>query len=290
MTIMRKIFALLALAVCFSATAQIKSPKPSPTANLTQTVGMVDITINYSRPGLKGRTIFGDLVPYDAVWRTGANHCTTIEFAEEVTFDGNAVPAGKYGLYTIPGKEKWTVIISKQNDLWGTSGYDEAQDVVRFEVEPYTIEEPIESLTIEFDGFTDNGATLYLMWDKTVIMMPITVDTDAMMEAQIKKYLIDGTEEVDAGSYHSAALYYHEKGIDDKKALEWMNKSIELRPDAFFYIYRKAEMLADMGETKEAIKTAEKSLEMAKANPDGDFGYAARNEALIAKLKEKKKK
>lgn len=286
---MKKLLAFIALTACFSATAQIQSPKPSPTAILTQKVGLVDITVNYSRPGTKGRTIFGELVPYDAVWRTGANHCTTLEFAEEVTFAGNKVSAGKYGLFSIPGKEEWTIIISKQNDLWGIAGYDEAQDVVRFKVEPITIDESIESMTIEFEDFKDDGATFYLMWDKTVIMIPVKVDTDAMMKAQIEKYLINGTEEVDAASYHSAAVFYHKNKIDDKKALEWMNKSIEMRPDAFYYLYRKAEMLADMGEKKEAIKTAEKSLEMAKANPDGDFGYAAKNEALIAKLKEKKK-
>ena len=286
---MRKIISLLALAACFSATAQIKSPKPSPTATLTQDVGLAQVTVNYSRPGAKGRAVFGELVPYDALWRTGANHCTTIEFDEEVSFEGNAVPAGKYGLFTIPGKDEWTIVISEQNDLWGVAGYDESKDVVRFKVNPITIDESIESFTINFEDFKDDGATMYLMWEKTVVMIELTVDTEAMMKAQIDKYLINGTEEVDANSYHSAALFYHKHNLDPELAMKWMDKSIELRPDAFYYLYRKAEMLGDLGKKKEAIKTAEKSLEMAKANPDGDFGYAARNEALIAKLKEKKK-
>lgn len=269
--------------------AQIDSPKPSPTAEIEQTVGLTQIELEYSRPGVKGRTIFGDLVPYGQVWRTGANHCTVISFEETVTFAGKTVKEGTYGLFTIPGKDEWTIIISSQNDLGGSAGYDESKDVVRFTAKPEKAPNTIETFTIDFMDFTDNGATMAIMWEKTIVKIPVTVNTDAIIEAQIKKELIDGDGEgLKAGDYHSAAVFYQKHGKDLDQALVWMDKSIEMNPTAFYYLYRKAELLKDMGKKKEAIATAEKSLEMAKANKDGDFGYAAKNEALIKELKGKK--
>ncbi len=282
---------LIGLLGATMAQAQIESPRPSPNASLTQTVGLTDFTISYSRPGVKGRTIFGDLVPYGKIWRTGANHCTVLKANGDFVLAGNAITAGEYGVYTIPGKEEWTIIISEQNDLWGTADYTEEKDVVRFKVKPQTLSDLVESFTIDFSNFTDEGATLTISWEKTIVKIPVTVDTDAMVMAQIEEHLLNGDgKELNASSYHNAAVFYHKKGKDLDQALEWMNKSIELNPKAFYYLYRKAKLLADMGEKKEAIKTAEASLEMAKANKDGDFGYAARNEALIAELKNKKKK
>ncbi len=278
---------LSALAVTSSLMAQIDSPKPSPTATLKQTVGLTDFTISYSRPGVKGRTVFGELVPYDAVWRLGANHCTTLEASSEFTLEGNTIAAGTYGVFAIPTKSEWTIIISKQNDIWGTAGYDQAKDVVRFKVKTTTLPTVEESLTIDFSNFSENGATLTISWDKVAAAIAVGVNSDYVVAAQIQKLLVDGKEDVDAGSYHNAAVFYHQKGKDLNQALIWMNKSIEKNPTAFYFLYRKAELLADMGKKKEAIETATKSLEMAKANADGDFGYVAKNEALIAKLKKK---
>lgn len=269
--------------------AQISSPKPSPTVEVQQTVGLTEIELEYSRPGVKGRTIFGDLVPYGQVWRLGANHSTVISFEETVNFAGKEVKAGTYGLFAIPEKDNWTIIISSQNDLWGSAGYDESKDVARFTVKTEKVPHTIETMTIDFNDFKDDGATISIMWENTAVKIPVTVDTDAVIEAQIKKELIDGDGEgLEAGDYHSAAVFYHKQGKDLDQALVWMDKSIEMRPDAFYYLYRKAELLKDMGKKKDAIKTAEKSLEMAKANKDGDFGYAAKNEALIKELKGKK--
>lgn len=286
---MKKLLSTLMLAAFFSVAthAQITSPKPSPTATLNQTVGLTDFTISYSRPGVKGRTIFGDLVPFDAVWRLGANHCTTLEASSDFTLEGNEIPAGTYGVFAIPSKSEWTIIISKQNDIWGTAGYDESQDVVRFKVKTATLPAVEESLTIDFSDFSENGATLTISWDKVAAAITVGVNSDDVVAAQIQIHLIEGKEDVDAGSYHNAAVFYHQKGKDLNQALVWMDKSIEKNPTAFYYLYRKAELLADMGKKKEAIETATKSLEMAKANADGDFGYAAKNEALIAKLKKK---
>ncbi len=278
---------LSALTVTSSLMAQIDSPKPSPTATLKQTVGLSDFTISYSRPGVKGRTVFGELVPYDVVWRLGANHCTTLEASSEFTLEGNTIAAGTYGVFAIPTKSEWTIIISKQNDIWGTAGYDQAKDVVRFKVKTTALPTVEESLTIDFSNFSENGATLTISWDKVAAAIAVGVNSDDVVAAQIQKLLVDAKEDVDAGSYHNAAVFYHQKGKDLNQALVWMNKSIEKNPTAFYYLYRKAELLADMGKKKEAIETATKSLEMAKANADGDFGYAAKNEALIAKLKKK---
>ncbi len=269
--------------------AQIQSPKSSPTVEIKQTVGLSEIELEYSRPGVKGRTIFGDLVPYGQVWRMGANHCTVIEFDDAVTFAGKEVKAGTYGLFAIPNKDEWTIIISNQNDLWGSAGYDESKDVARVTVKSEKVPHTIETMTIDFNDFKDNGATLAIMFENTAVKIPVTVDTDAVIEEQIKKNLVDGDGKgLEAGDYHSAAVFYQKQGKDLDQALVWMDKSIEMNPTAFYYVYRKAELLKEMGKKKEAIKTAEKSLEMAKANKDGDFGYAAKSEALIKELKAKK--
>lgn len=279
--------ALSAFAVTSSLMAQIDSPQPSPTATLQQTVGLTDFTVNYSRPGVKGRTVFGELVPFDALWRFGANHCTTLEASSDFTLEGKKIPAGTYGVFAIPTKSEWTIIISKQADLGGVSGYDKANDVVRFNVKTKALPSVVESFTIDFSNFSENGASLHVSWDKVAVSIAVGVNSDEVTAAQIKKHLLDGKEDVDAGSYHNAAVFYHKQGKDLDQALVWMNKSIEKNPKAFYYIYRKAELLADMGKKKEAIAAATQSLEMAKANADGDFGFAAKNEALIAKLKKK---
>ncbi|MGD1846648.1 MAG: DUF2911 domain-containing protein [Salibacteraceae bacterium] len=287
MKLMTRLFTVVLLFAATAAVAQIKTPQPSPGATISQTVGLTDITVVYSRPGMKDRTIFGDLVPYGKIWRTGANKATMIKFDEPVSFNNKEVPAGSYSIFTMPGKEMWTIMINKNTELWGAGEYKESEEVTRFEIKSTTLGDPVETFTIEFSHLTDNSAHLVMKWEKTRVAIPIKVDSETKVMAQIKEQLVDAPAdaEVKASTYMAGGRYYAEHGKDQEMALKWMNKAIEMRPKAFWYIHYKAELLADMGNTKEAIKTAEESLKMAKASEEGDYGYIDRNEKLIARLK-----
>lgn len=271
----------IAAAVTFATTAQIDAPQPSPTAEIEQMVGLTEVEIEYSRPGMKDRAIFGNLVPYGEIWRTGANASTKITVGDNVTLGGKEVPAGKYALYTIPGKDSWTVIIYKDLENWGAGGYDQSKDLCRFQVKPTKLNDKVETFTIDFSDFTTNSANVNLSWENTRVSIPMVTPADELVEKQIKQVLIDGPG---AGSYYSAAKFYLDKNKDLDQALEWINKAVELRPNAFWYIHVQAKVLAAQGKKKEAIAAANKSMEMAKNNEGGDFGYVKNNEDLIKKI------
>jgi len=285
-TIIKTTFAAAVVVLCsIDSMAQIQTPRPSPLATLNQKVALTDVTVVYSRPGAKGRRIYGDLVPFGEMWRTGANSITTVRFADAVSVNGRLVPAGKYALLTIPGEKEWTVVLSKDSALAGVSDYKQERDAARFMVRPRMTREAYESFTIDFSNFIDEGATLSLLWENTAIDLAITMDIDTKIEAAIKSTLAGDPAAVKASDYHSAAVHYMTKGKDLPQALTWMEKSVEMSPNAFWYVHRHAELLGKMGKKDEAISTAEKSLKMARENKDGDFGYVKRNEELIAKLK-----
>lgn len=287
---MKTIFFTIAAIACSSlmsltVVGQIQTPRPSPTATIKQKVALTEVEVNYSRPGMKGRKVFGDVVAYNEIWRTGANAVTTIKFADAVNVNGVAIPAGKYAMLSIPGEKEWTVIISKDSAMDGVSAYKQEFDAARVLVKPRLLRDAVESFTIDFGSFKDEGATLSLLWENTAIDLQISMDIDSKIEAAIRATLLESKNEPKAGDYHNAAVYYMGKDKNLDQALVWMNKSVEMSTDAFWYVHRKAELLGKMGRKDEAIQTAEKSLAMAKANADGDFGYVKRNEELIAKLK-----
>lgn len=287
---MKTIFFTIAAIACSSlmsltVVGQIQTPRPSPTATIKQKVALTEVEVNYSRPGMKGRKVFGDVVAYNEIWRTGANAVTTIKFADAVNVNGVAIPAGKYAMLSIPGEKEWTVIISKDSAMDGVSAYKQEFDAARVLVKPRLLRDAVESFTIDFGSFKDEGATLSLLWENTAIDLQISMDIDSKIEAAIRATLLESKNEPKAGDYHNAAVYYMGKDKNLDQALVWMNKSVEMSTDAFWYVHRKAELLGKMGKKDEAIQTAEKSLAMAKANADGDFGYVKRNEELIAKLK-----
>ena len=282
---MKKI-TILALAVAttlaFSATAQIKAPQPSPSAEIEQMIGLTEIQVEYSRPGKKDREIFGKLVPYGEIWRTGANASTKFKTDKDIKVNGKELKAGKYALYAIPGEAEWTIIFHNNTSHWGVGEYKQEEDALRVTAKPIKINESIETFSIDFQGLTNNGGTMMLMWDNTIVPVDITVDTDAEMAAQIKSVLVEGPG---ARDYAAGAKYYMEKGENLEQALTWMNKAVELRPEAFWYVHDKAKLLAKMGKKKEAIAAANKSIELAKANKEGDYGYVGHNEELIKSLK-----
>ena len=277
---------LIALALvstfAFSVNAQIESPQPSPLGEVEQKIGLTDIEIEYSRPGKKDREIFGKLVPYGKIWRTGANASTKIEISDDIKINGKELKKGKYALYTIPGESEWTIIFHKNLSYWGVGDYKEEEDALRITAKSTKLGVTVETLTFAFSNFTTTGGKLMLMWDNTMVAMDIETNAMEQVEAQIKKVLVDGPG---AGAYAAGADFYLEKGENLEQALTWINKGIEKRPKAFWYIHKKAQILAKMGKKKEAIAAANKSIEIAKANEGGDYGYVAKNEEFIKGLK-----
>jgi hypothetical protein len=264
--------------------AQLTTPQPSPAASVTQVVGLTDIVVKYSKPGMKGRTVFGDIVPFDKIWRTGANKSTSISLSTDVTIGGKEVKAGTYALFTIPGKSEWVVILNSNTELWGAGGYEEEKDVARFTVKSSMLKDQVETFTIGFSHLDGANGHLNISWENTNVTILIETAATKMVEDQIKELLVDGPN---AAIYYNAARFYLDNDKDLNQALTWINMAIDKRPDAFWYIHQKANIQAKLGNTKEAIATAEKSMNMAKENEDGDYGYVANNEKLIAELKKK---
>ncbi len=279
-----KLFALAAgMAISTVVSAQISTPRPSPTTENTQTIGLTDVTVNYSRPGVKGRTIFGDLLPYNELWRTGANMATVITFSDDVTVNGSKVEAGSYAIFTIPGENEWTVILNTNTKQSGTGSYDEALDKVRFTVKPTKTADMVESFTIDFESFTNTGATMYMAWENTRIEFAIGVDSDSQVMAAIKAEM--AKEEINNFSYYSAASYYLETERDINQALTWINM-YEMGEGQFWAMHTKAKILAKAGKTKEAKKMAEQSK--AVATEAGNMAYVEMNDELLASLAKKK--
>lgn len=277
---MKKLILLAAAAyiVASSDAQQLTTPQPSPTATIKQNFALSNIEISYSRPGVKGRKIFGELVPYGKVWRTGANNATTITFGEEVTIGGKKVPAGKYGLLTIPNASEWTIIISKQTDVTSPADYKQDQDVVRVNAKAETLPFPIETMMISVDNIKSNSCDIGIIWDNVYVGFPVTSDVDAKVMEQIKN-----TMERDTKPYYGAAFYYIENNKDLSKAVEWLDKAYAQNPEGFWILYQKARALKMLGKKSDAMTVSNKSIEMAKKAKNDD--YVKLNEDLQKTLK-----
>ena len=277
---MQKLLLLSAIGCLLLASASAQSfrtPSPSVPQFIRQDFGLSTIELSYSRPGVKGRKIFGDLVPFDKVWRTGANQATTLTFGDTVTIGGVPIAPGKYGLLSIPGADEWTFIITRQTDVTNPAQYKQDQDIVRVHGTPFKLPFSVETFTISFNDLTANSCNLDLLWDNIAVSFPITTNTDSKVMAQINNTLIN-----DNRPYYQAAFYYLENGKDLNKALEWFDKAIAQDPTAYFAVYQKARCLAKMGRKQEAIATAQKSMDLAKKAPNNDFVIL--NQKLIASL------
>lgn len=279
---MNKLFVCLVLTACLyqhSNAQSIKTPPPSTPQYVKQDFGLSSIELSYSRPGVKGRKIFGDLVPFGKVWRTGANQATTLTFGDAVTIGGTQIPAGKYGLLSIPGADEWTLIVTHQLDVTSPAAYKPDQDIVRIRIKPQQLPFSVETFTILFSDVTPSSCGLELIWDNTLVELPITTEVDSKVMAQIDKAM-----NKDNHPYFNAALYYLDNGKDLNKALEWFDKAIAQDPTAntFFMVYQKARCLAKMGRKAEAKATAQKGIDLAKQANNSD--YVALNEKLISSL------
>ncbi len=276
------VLSALTLVGALSAQApKVETPAPSPACTLKQRVGFTDIEINYSRPGVKGRTIFGGLEAYDKVWRTGANAATKITFSTPLKIEGIEVPAGTYGLFTIPGREQWTVIINKTADQWGAYKYDPAADLLRVKVTPVKLAGTVETFTIDVNDIRDESAMLNLIWEKTRVPVKLEVAVTAKVVAQIDAAMAaDGKK-----PYAQAAMFYIDHNLDPKKAAGWMTAAIAEQPDAFWLFYHQARLLAKLGDKPGALASARKSIELVSKStgPEKDE-YTRLNETLIASL------
>lgn len=273
------VLSTILLVSVFAASAQaIKTPAPSTTTTVKQEFGLSNVELSYSRPNMKGRKIFGDLVPYNAVWRTGANSATTVTFGDDVTIGGTKVPAGKYGLLTIPGASEWTVIITKQLDVTSPAAYKQSEDVVRVKAQPQKLPMTIETFTIMFDNVMPNSIQVGMMWENTWVGFAVTTDVDSKVMAQI-----DNAMNKDNRPYAQAAQYYMDNGKDLAKANEWYDKALAQNPNAFWVWYQKATCLSKLGKKSDAVAAANKSIELAKAAKNDD--YVALNNKLLATLK-----
>ncbi|MGK2860226.1 MAG: DUF2911 domain-containing protein [Thermoanaerobaculia bacterium] len=257
----------LTLAVCFLAltlplAAQIETPQVSPSASVTQTIGTSKITVEYHRPGVKGRQIWGGLVPYDSPWRMGANEATTLTLSDAVKVDGKELPAGKYSFFAIPGKEKWTLIINKDPEQWGAYGYDQAKDALRVEVKP--VEAPhTEWMRFSIDPTSPMSANVTMNWEKLAVSMKVDVDVKSIVWKNVDKTL--------ATSYGSAAGWALDSGERLDEGLAWIDKSIAVSGENMFNLWTKARILHKMGRAKDAVPVMEKSLSMAEGKVPADF-------------------
>ena len=277
---MKKAFFLAAALYIFNLTEaqQLTTPQPSPTANIKQNFALSNIEISYSRPGVKGRKVFGDLVPFGKVWRTGANNATTITFGEEVMIGGTKVPAGKYGLLTIPNQNEWTFIISKQTNVTSPADYKQDQDLVRVTAKPATMPFSIETFMISIDNIKGNSCSIGMGWETTWVSFEVTADVDGKVMQQIKN-----TMENDNRPYFNAALYYIDNGKDLNKAVEWLDKAYAQNPEAFWVLYQKARAQKMLGKKNDAVATSNKSIELAKKAKNDD--YVSLNEKLQKEMK-----
>jgi hypothetical protein len=258
-------------------------PESSPASTLKQRVGVTDIEIVYWRPSLRGRTAFGGLAPYGSLWRTGANGATRVTVSTDVKVQGSVLPAGTYELFSIPGKEEWTVIFQKPAKQWGSYKYDQANDVLRVTAKPAALPSPVESFTISLGDLRDDSATLALAWEKTRVPLKLQIDTAGIMVPKIEAFMAGPAAKK---PYVPAAMYYLDNNLDLKKALAWMDAAIAENPKAFYFVYRKAKVLAKMGDKAGALAAAQASLAgAAQASGEIKEEYTRLNNDLIASLK-----
>ena len=246
--------------------AQIVTPQASPKGSITQKVGLTDFTIIYSRPSVKGRIIFGDLVPYGQTWRTGANESTKISFSEDIIVEGQTIKAGEYAIYTVPNKDTWDFIFYKNTTHWGNPDvWKEDEVALRVKLKPTTIAK-VESLTFDFANITNNGADIILSWDIVSVSLKISVNTEAKVMKSIESTLAGPS----ANDYYSAGRFYLESGKDANQAYLWLHKANEMSPK-FFMLRQEALALAKLSRYKDAITVANKSIEMAKEAKNEEY-------------------
>ncbi|TDB63621.1 DUF2911 domain-containing protein [Arundinibacter roseus] len=265
-----------------STQAQIATPQASPAATISQAVGLGKVSVEYSRPSLKGRKMFGAQVPYGKVWRTGANKVTNLILSEDMLVNGQKVAAGTYGLFTIPTATTWTIIISKDANIWGAYEYKAENDVMRFDVKAQKLAKSQEHLTIEFTEFTPAETNVVISWENVAVKFLIKNDPDAKIMAEIEKKMAES--DISAATYSAAANYYFDTNRDLNKALTWATKVVE-QDQKYWTYFLKAKIAAKVGQCDVATDAATKGLAMAKEA--GDDAYILNNQKVLTQCKGK---
>lgn len=276
--------AVIALAAvsATTASADLELPRVSPKATITQTLGFTDVTIAYSRPGVKGRAIWGALVPYGAPWRTGANEATSFTSTGDLKVNGQALPAGTYSFFTIPGKDEWTVAFNTEKDLWGADKYDAAKDVLKVKVKPRAAEHT-EWLSYGFENLTPGTGDLVIRWEK--VALPITFETDAVdkamaaVRAEMAAPVADSLKADAWRTPYRGADYAFKNNLNAAEAVQWAESSVKLQEN-YYNVSLLAQMRAKAGNTKEAVALAHKAIQLGKASKDKVD--TAPTEALLA--------
>jgi hypothetical protein len=272
------LIASIAILTTCSINAQVKMPQPSTTQTIKQDFGMGAIELTYSRPNIKERKVFGGLVPFGKLWRTGANAATKIKFLDEVEINGKKIDTGTYVLYTVPNIDNWEIVINKGLNNWGVDGYKETEDVLRFKVTPMKIKNKIETFTMQFANVKPESCELHIMWDKTAVAIPINTNIKEKLRSQIENALQGDSKK----PYWQAAQFYNEWDKNFTKALENVNKGIAENPKAFWMLLYKAKMQKEMGDMAGAKESAQQSLALAKEAKNDD--YVKMNEELLKSL------
>lgn len=270
---MKKLVVLLLSVVTMSVSAQsITMPQPSPTQTIKQDFALSNVEVSYSRPSMKGRTVFGNLVPYDAIWRTGANQPTTFMFGEDVKLNGQMVKAGTYSVLTKPGKMEWTVMLC--DPKVASSSYKAGDEKYTFMAKPVKLPMNVETFTIMLSNQTANSMEIDLIWDNVEVPIKVEADIDTKVMAQI-----DQAMSGENLPYFQAASYYYENGKDLKKAMMWVDKAVEQQPNAYWVAHMKAKIQKKSGDVAGAMATAKKSMELAEKA--GNMDYVKLNKDLM---------
>ena len=267
---MRIIYTMILLFVSFYGFSQLKTPSASTASEIEQVVGLTEIEVDYNRPSKRGRVIFGNLVPFGKIWRTGANSGTEISFSTDVSINGENINEGTYSIFSIPNEDSWQIIFYSDTDLWSVPrNWEESKIIFQSNFKSNTNNKVVETFSISFEDITNNNVNLVFSWDDTNVIVPIDVPTKSLVEDQIKSIMGDDPKSSD---YYSAAVYYLQENINLDIALKWMNKAIEMIENPrFFQLRQQSLILAANGQYKNAIKVAEKSLELSIQANNGDY-------------------
>lgn len=280
---MKKCLLLAVMSITLIANSQVRMPAPSSTQTISQDFGMGKMELTYSRPNIKGRSLLkenSDLAPLNKLWRLGANSATRIKFTDNVTIGGKLLDTGSYVLYAIPGKDSWEMIVNKGLNNWGTDGYKEAEDVVRFKIKSEKMAGFVESFTMQFAAIQPETCELHIMWGNTAVHVPISTNIKTRLKAQIEKEL--SADKVNPAMYQTAANFYFEMDKDLSKALANATKATQVTPNGFWLFLLKAKIEKETGDKVAAKASAEKCITLATAAKNDDYVKQASD--LIKKM------
>jgi hypothetical protein len=280
---MKRFIQIFIVAISFTTimNAQIKTPAASPSASVTQAIGLAKATIEYARPSLKGRKMIGgELVPFGKVWRTGANKIPNLILTQDVMIDGKKVTAGTYGVITMPDKKEWTIIITKKADQWGVYEYKQDDDLMRFKVMVGKTSSKEEHFTMGFNDFTATSANLFIAWENTMVKFKISQDPDALIMAEIKEKT--SAAEVTSDTYYGAANYYFENGKDLKQAMTWANKMVE-KDKQYWTLAVRAKIAQKLGNC--AVAKADAAEGITLAQKENDSAYVSTLNKILGSCK-----